>query len=470
MSRPTPQLVIWITTDHMRYDCINAHGNAAMHTPNLDFLVENGVSFEGCYNQNPLCMPSRCSFMTGLYPQQTGVTANGFTLPADFEPTVAGTFKAAGYQTAQIGKLHFQPHEHHDLDPRERNDYGFDIFWLSEESGCYQDAYMTWLLTEHPELVEEFRTPRPPSPARSAESEGRVIEAPWEASHSGWIAEMASQYLNGLSRRAARNFMHLGFYAPHPPLNPTREMFEPYADAQIPEPRITGDEWEDKPEPLKGMVKSRSDWPLERFVNYRRHFYAMVTGVDMALGRVMERLRENDMLDDTLIIFTSDHGDQCGDHGMISKGPHFYEEVTHMPWVMYWPAGFGDQPRRVEGLVEMVDMMPTLLELSGGVVPDVMMGGSYADALLSDEPVDAREDVFSYHEPGHAMLRTEKYKYLRFNSHDTEVLYDLQEDPPEVVNHADDAEYADVLNDMRLRMLGRSLHAGQSPLRRKYRY
>jgi arylsulfatase A-like enzyme len=281
---------------------------------------------------------------------------------------------------------------------------------------------------------------------------------------------MAGQYLNGLGRRASKNFMHLGFYAPHPPLNPTREMFEPYAEADLPEPRITEGEWEDKPEPLSRMLQSRSDWTRERFVDYRRYFYAMVTGVDMALGRLLDELREKDMLDNTLIIFTSDHGDQCGDHAMIAKGDHFYDEVMHVPWVMHWPAGFGHKPRRVDGLVEMVDMLPTLLELSGGVAPDVMMGRSYAEALLSGEPLDTREDVFGYSGGGHAMLRTGDYKYLRYNSHDTEVLYDLQADPGEIINCAQDAAYSETLNEMRNRMLGRALEAGESPLRRIYRY
>ncbi|MHC4502791.1 MAG: sulfatase-like hydrolase/transferase, partial [Planctomycetota bacterium] len=179
MSRPAPKNVIWITTDHMRYDCIGAHGNAAMHTPNLDFLVEHGVSFHSCFAQNPVSMPSRASFMTGLYPQQTGVTTNGHVLPADFPLVPARLFARGDYQAAQIGKLHFQEHEDSDLDPRARHDYGFDVFWIAEEAGCYEDAYMTWLRTEYPELVETFRVPRSTSPERIGEREGRVLDAPW---------------------------------------------------------------------------------------------------------------------------------------------------------------------------------------------------------------------------------------------------------------------------------------------------
>lgn len=141
MSQPRPTRVIWISSDHMRYDHIAAHGNPAMITPALDRLVEQGTGFDQCYVQNPICMPSRCSFMTGLYPQQTGITLNGQCLPADFHPTAAHAFKAGGYHTAQIGKLHLQPHDELDFDPRPRHAYGFDVLWLSEERGNYSDAY-----------------------------------------------------------------------------------------------------------------------------------------------------------------------------------------------------------------------------------------------------------------------------------------------------------------------------------------
>jgi len=465
MERPRPKWVIWITTDHMRYDCIGAHGNEVMHTPNLDRLVRQGITFDDCYAQNPLCMPSRCSFMTGLYPQQTGVTQNGNTLRPDFEPTVARTFKAGGFQTAQIGKLHFQQHEDHDLDPRARHDYGFDTLWASEESGCYNDAYMTWLYTEHPDLVEKFRVPRSTSPQRIKEREGRVVDAPWQMSHSGWVGGRTETYLS--VRHATQQFVHMGFYAPHPPLNPTTEMFKPYAGKEVPPPRCNGEEWHDKPEPLARIMRSFADWTVERFVDYRRHFYAMVTGVDLAVGSLLTFLDRTGMTDDTLICFGSDHGDMCGDHRMILKHPSFYDELMRMPWVFFWPRGFGTEGRRVSGLVEMVDQLPTLLDLAGCPVPQVMVGRSYADALLLNDPVEARQDVLAYHEPGWAMLRTAQHKYIRYG-YGQEVLYDLGEATPEVVNRA----HADpkTLASMRERMLQRTLEAGRTPQVRHFRY
>ncbi len=466
MSRPIPKRVLWISTDHMRFDCIAAHGNPAMHTPNLDRLVNQGISFENCYVQNPVCMPSRASFMTGLYPQQAGVTRNGQTLRPDFEPTVAHAFKAAGYQTVQIGKLHFQQHEDHDLDPRARHDYGFDVLWLSEEPGCYEDAYMTWLRTQRPDLVPVFRLPRSSHPDRSGEAYGRVLDAPWQFSHSGWIATLADIYLD--RRRDSRQFLHLGFYAPHPPLNPTREMFEPYANRDIPEPVWQEQEWLDKPEPLADFLQARSDWTMKEFLDYRRHFYAMVTGVDMAIGRLLDSLERNSMLEDTLIVFMSDHGDMCGDHHMIAKQGSCFDQLMRQPCVLFWPEGFGTKGRRIRELTEMVDLLPTLLGLAGGHVPDVMVGRSYAEALLRGSPIRGREDVFAYHEPPWgAMVRTASHKYIRYDR-GAEVLYDLREQPYEVTNRAKDDPA--MLQEMRERLLQRLMEASRSPQRVLWRF
>ena len=161
MPAARPRHVLWITTDHLRYDCLGANGNPAIHTPNLDRLAAGGVVLDRCYAQNPLCMPSRVSFMTGQYPCRTGVTCNGPALPEDRGPTCAQVFAAAGYETAQIGKLHLEPHDEMDLDPAGRLRYGFDFMALSEEPGCYEDAYVRWLRSEHPEHERTMRMPRP---------------------------------------------------------------------------------------------------------------------------------------------------------------------------------------------------------------------------------------------------------------------------------------------------------------------
>ncbi len=462
-----PSNVIWITTDHMRYDVLGANGHPSAFTPNLDRLFRNGVSFDNCFCQNPLCMPSRCSFMTGLYPPQTQVTNNGRDLRPDFSPTAPEVFRNAGFQTAQIGKLHFQSHEDCDLDPRPRHSYGFDVFWQAEEPGPYEDAYLKWLRGEHPGLVDLFRVPRSNSPHRIAGESCTVLNAPWQASFSGWVAEQTSRYLSGhFGQRTDNQFIHMGFYAPHPPLNPTADMFAPYKDIVIPAARIHDNEGDDKPEMLKRWLDQADPGRADE---YRRHFLAMVTGVDFAVGQLVATLTQIGALEDTLIVFSADHGDMCGDHGIYGKGHHFYDEVMHLPLALHWPRGLGTAERRVKGLFEMVDLLPTLMGLCGLPAHPAMAGKSCSEALLENREPEGRESVFAYHDPGHVMVRTEAGKYIRF-ADGGEVLYDFADREAERVNHALDPACKKQLDHMRGLAMARILEATRSPGKPMYRY
>jgi len=456
-----PKNVIWITTDHQRFDNIAAHGNDEIVTPNMDRLVEGGVSFTQAIVQSPVCMPSRCSFMTGLYPQQSGVTWNGGCLPNDFEPSVARLMSGLGYQTTQIGKLHFQPHEDHDLDPKPRNRYGFDTFYCAEEPGCYEDAYRTWLGTEYPQYKDVFQIERSSSPNRPrlnnpvGHYEGNVIDAPWQASFSGWISQMACRFLDQRHRRGRNQFMHLGFYAPHPPLNPTREMVAPYEGRPISKPDFTDAE-------VEASNLSSELWDIDRLVEYKRHFYAMTTGIDFAIGQLLEKLEALGELDDTLIILNADHGDACGDHFCLEKYYNlFYDGVVRVPLVFHWPNGIKAKGQRVDSLVELVDILPTLMELCGCPPQDQLMGRSYAAELASGCVPEGREDALTYSydlEGPQALLTTPEYKYCYAAG--CETLWDLRS--PEGEGRDVAAERPDVIAIMRQRLLVRMLEAGKS--------
>jgi arylsulfatase len=469
MAADRPRHIIWITTDHLRYDCISANGNAAIRTPNLDRLAASGVVLEHCYAQNPLCMPSRASFMTGQYPCRTGVTTNGPALPEDRGPTCAHVFGAAGYETAQIGKLHFEPHDEMDLDPAGRRRYGFNFMALSEEPGCYEDAYVRWLRSEHPDYERIMRVPRPRE--RMRKGPGRecwTVDAPAEASHAGFVASATIDYL----RYGRPSFIHAGIYAPHPPLNPPADVYALYADAEVPAPHWREGEDADKPEPLCRMLRGRRAMAPEQLRERRRYFYAMCTLLDGQVGRLVDALRERGELDDTLILFMSDHGDMDGDHHMISKQHSFYEEVMRLPVVLHWPAGL-KAGQRVGDLVEAVDLLPTLCELAGVRVPWQVQGRSIAPRLLGSDPGEPREDALAmYGSPGRplcAMLRTPELKYIRYGR-GAEVLYDLAEEPQEYTNRADDRACADRLAGVRERLLERMLDAagGGLPAHRPY--
>jgi arylsulfatase A-like enzyme len=247
-------------------------------------------------------------------------------------------------------------------------------------------------------------------------------------------------------------------------------MFEPYKNADLKSPNFQqDDESLDKPAPLCNTLRNWQKKDEKYFINYRRHFYAMVTGVDMAVGEILEMLRNRGELDDTLIVFSSDHGDMCGDHNAVSKHVSFYDELMHLPLILFWPNGLGAEPRRVSGLVEMVDLLPTLLGLCNINIPRVMAGNDYSDALLNGEDIPGREDVLAYHAPDFFMLRSNDYKYIRY-AEDKEVLYDLQQDSGETINQAGNAEYSDALNHMRYRAVGRLAAASQSCLPRYFEF
>ena len=447
-----PANVIWITTDHLRWDCLAAHGTPWMHTPHLNRLVAGGVSFERCYGQSPICMPSRCSFMTGCYPQQTGVMDNGQELPADFAPTVAHCFAAGLHFVARFGR------KHDDWCGGEAR----IVTQLSEEPGCYEDAYRTWLRGEHPDQVERFTVHRPSTPQR-LNTDGlsfRVLDAPWQCSHSGWVSTQAIRVWRGGAGNRRGQFMHMGFYATHPPLNPTREMFAPYRDIDLPDPIPPT------------STRIRRVLPPEQLRAYRRHFAAMVTGVDFAVGALLAELEARRELDDTLLVFGSDHGDLCGDHGGISKGDSFYDGIMRVPLVLHWPNGLKTPGRRIAGLTELIDVLPTLLGLCLLPIPPAMSGRDLSWPLLAGEEVPARRDAYAVHGPGHVMLRTEDWCYLRYARGEAaeEVMYHLRDDPQELTDLAAEPGYAQALAELRDRAFTRTVQATRSGRIRRMRY
>jgi arylsulfatase A-like enzyme len=465
-----PSRVIWITTDHQRFDCVAANGNPAIHTPNLDRLVKGGVSFDNVFIQHPACMPSRASFMTGLYPTQTGVTCNGMELPFTGVQTCADIFAQNGFETAQIGKLHFQCHWSHDLRLSPRHPYGFHYFMLAEEPGRYDDAYGMWLRTEHPEHAREMTMPRVFfAGPKKHEKHLVTVEAPAEFSHPGFCATQTIKYLTHCQGQP-RCFLHMGMYAPHPPFNPPKDIFARYANAALPQPEWREDETADKPDPLRRSILEYRKLGYDA-TTQRRYFYAMCTLLDSQVGRLLDFLEKRGELDDTLILFMSDHGDMLGDHSLYNKS-QYYHQVLRVPAIMHWPRGLSGG-RRVAGLVEAVDLLPTLCDLAG-VNPAVPMSGiSIADALRSGKTESLRPDVLTMHgapqQPLEGALRTAEFNYIRFGQ-GREVLFDLKRDPNEFVNCAQKDEYRPRLVEMRERLLDRILAAGRSTLPAHFPY
>jgi arylsulfatase A-like enzyme len=252
----------------------------------------------------------------------------------------------------------------------------------------------------------------------------------------------------------------VGFHHPHPPLNPTRGSLERVKDIELPPLPETLDETGDKPGRLQAMLRQYAGLSAGDLADYRLYFAAMVAELDASVGLLMDFLEQEGILVQTLVIFTADHGDMCGDHHMISKGQHFYDPVMRVPLVVHWPEGIEGAGREVSGLVEMVDLLPTTLGLAGGSIPDHLVGRNLAPCLRQGNEPEPRQDVFAYSSPGMAMVRSAQTKYIRFTDPGGgEVLYDLVRDPGEQVNVVEHPPYAESRDTMRERLMDRLLTA-----------
>jgi len=464
MRRPSrrPNILI-LHTDQQRWDTIRAAGNAAMHTPNLDRLAARGALLERCYVQNPVCMPSRASLLSGRYPSATTVTSNGIEMPQDIR-CIQHMLGDAGYFTGVIGKLHFLNHsarDHRRAHPR----YGFDHLQICDEPGCYRDAYREWVREQDPAQLDAVNCGLPPARAQweqmmrwegtvrePVEREGftpQVFAGDDRLTNACFVADRSVQFLRERGERPWMLFA--GFYHPHSPLIPPRSCVDLYEGVEIPPPVRA------EHEGIHRLLEGRSDADI---LEMRRYYYAMVSDVDRNVGRILDDLDERGMTEDTVVVFTSDHGDYMGDHGKVGKGTPGYDCIMRVPCLISYP-GEIEPGTRVGGLVEAVDLVPTLLDYAG-VVREPELQGRSMRPLLEGDASAARDSVYAeYTRPGSpswAQVRTDRWMYCA-NTAGRELLFDLEADPHELHDRFGDADLSEALAEMRLLALRRSLQA-----------
>ncbi len=464
MRKPSerPNVLI-LNTDQQRFDTIAAAGNEVMHTPNLDRLADSGALLERFYVQSPVCMPSRASLMAGQYPNSTTVTCNGPRMPEDVR-CIQHMLGDAGYFSGVIGKLHFLPHsarDHREPHPR----YGFDHLQICDEPGCYRDAYREWVRQRDPSQLDAVNCGLPPARAtweqmmrwegtvRPPEPRGdfapRVFEADDDLTNAAFVADRSVRFLR--ERGSRPFFLWAGFYHPHAPLIPPQSCIDLYDLEDIPLP--PGD-------PVVTTPRDGRELTDTELREIRRAYYAMVSDVDRNVGRVLDALDERGLRENTVVVFTSDHGDYMGEHGNFGKGTPGYDCIMRVPCLISYP-GHIEPGTRVSGFVEATDLVPTLLEYAG-VVREPSLQGRSMCALMEGDDASARESVYGeYADPGRtawAMVRTHEWFYAH-NTSGGEVLFDLRNDPHELNDVAQQTEYAAALSEMRALALTRSLDA-----------
>lgn len=453
MKRPN---ILWFTTDRQRTDTLSCNGNAFTNTPNLDRLASQGVGFRNACSQSPICSPSRASFLTGRYPRTTRLNRNSQTLPSD-EKLISKLFADAGYLCGHGGKMHLAAG-----DPRvtqwceQRGDDGYVVFdWSLHPPGPPVNAYTAWL-SEHG------------VPFKRENVEGRhyaQIGMPAEWSNPRWTGQRAINFINCSKDLDRPWFFTCNFEAPHNPFDPPAEFLQPYLDRldEIPLPRYTPGELGNKP-PFQLSDRTavwggeRTDFAYEGMTErdhrlIRAAYWALCDHVDFEIGRVLDTLRETGQLENTLVLFHSDHGEMLGDHGIYFQGAYFYPEMIGVPLIFSWPGHV--LPNSSDALVELVDLAPTLLH-AAGLDPYPGMQGKSLWPILSGkaEPHVHREDQYAeyyqaipegYQKFGGAhatCIRTKEYSFTVVHNQDLGELYDLRNDPGEVRNQWDNPDYA----------------------------
>jgi arylsulfatase len=444
-ARNAPNIVL-MTGDHLRWNHIAANGNAAIHTPRMDALAANGVSFTSCCTVGVACAPNRASLMTGRYPNAHRLMVNGIRMPED-EVTITHLLRGAGYYTGQMGKLHFWPHSgsrnHREPQPM----YGFHQMRLSDEPGCYDDAFGLWLDAQGPEVRRKARVAMP---ADRGKFDYYTFAGDEKTTHAHWVSSETARFID--ENKGRPFFVHAGFYAPHPPLNPPASMLALYKDVKLP-PRIYRDgEARDLPPIMRKAAQALADTPEATWTAYRTHFYAMVSELDRNIGRIVDSVEAAGLTDRTVFVMTADHGDYLGDHNMSGKSAIPYDGAMRVPLIFSGP-GIPRGGRSAE-LCELVDVAPTLLELAGVPLPPGNQGTSQIPVMRGGKG----KDLTYMQSPNNRILRTRQALYCYW-ANGEEVLFDLERDPNELRNIAQNPEAKGLLDEMRMRIMCKAIAA-----------
>jgi choline-sulfatase len=421
--------VLLITTDHWPAALLGCAGHPVVQTPTLDELARCGTRFTNAYAECPVCIPARRTLMTGVSPRRHRVRDMlGDPMSPDL-PTLAQTFRTAGYQCYAAGKLHVFP---------QRDRIGFDDVILCEEgrtnAGVVDDYEL--FLGDEGYAGQQFA---------HGMGNNQYVSRPWhlpEYLHvTNWLTRQMSR---AIERRdpTRPGFWYLSYTHPHPPLAPLQAYLDLYRDVEIDTP-YCGD-WAADREALPWVLESQQ--PSEaRYFNEaqvraaRRAFYALCTHIDHQLRVVIGTLREAGLLDNTIILFSSDHGDMLGNHGLWRKRA-YYENSANVPMILL--AVQGDDRVGVGQLDERIvgwqDVMPTLCDLAGVSIPDTVEGLSMAgDKQRGYLYGEVGEDVRAAR-----MIRDERYKLIYYPAGNRVQLFDLQEDPLELRDLSAQAKYS----------------------------
>lgn len=490
MDRPN---ILLITSDQQHWQTLG-HNNPRISTPALDRLAAEGTDFTRAYCASPVCSPSRSTMITGMYPSLHGCWTIGVKLAEDL-PTLGEALSAAGYATALIGKAHFQPlgstPEQSSLEchPTLRDLefwrgfhgpwYGFDHIELARNHGdehLVGQHYAIWLEEQGLSNWRDYFMPLPSEPARPHRRHS--WDLPQELHYTPWTAERSIAQIERAAQEQRPFFVWASFHDPHPPYlvpEPWASMYDP-ADMQP--GRLVPGEFEHMPPHYALTQQQKPDFSAydeSGFPNHGFHshlideellrkdiavYYGMISFMDQQIGRILERLDQLGLAQNTLVVFSTDHGHFLGQHGLTAKGAFHYEDMLRLPFLVRWP---GHVPAAVSSaaIQSLVDLAPSFLDAAGLPIPGIMQGLSQLDVWRGQqERVRSWAMVENRHQPSALHVRSyveERYKITIYRGQDYGELFDLRDDPEERHNRWDDQEYAQIKGEMMRRFLNAEL-------------
>ncbi|TFF97805.1 MAG: DUF4976 domain-containing protein [Promethearchaeota archaeon] len=476
--------VLFIITDQQRVDHLGCYGNKVLQTPHIDKIADEGVRFTNYYCNTPLCMPNRANFFTGAYPSVHGTRSNGINLNPD-EKTIADALLENGYHTVSIGKTHFNFFSHpfrrdieslEDImrwmmgnipDPFPTPYYGFEEVLLTVGHGDVMGGhYFEWLKEQDYEHLDKLKTR-----FLKLNENYYETELPEELYPTNYITDQTLKYLERYAKGEYGDkpfFLHCSYNDPHHPVCPPGKYKDIYSpkDIELPENFDDVENLLEHPFLADHIKDARFRHLLPQNVDAQtaKEFLALTYGalamIDDGVGQILAKLKELGLYENTMIIYTSDHGDLGADHGLILKGPAHYNGVLNIP--LLWRVPNKTKKGVSDSLISTIDLSKTILSLLGireRHHPEKMQGFDYSEVLL-DPNKKVRDQILIEHDEEISedkvmrlrTLVTEEYRYTLYDGlSEFGDIFNLKEDPLEINNLWNNRELRNELNNRMLR-------------------
>jgi arylsulfatase A-like enzyme len=420
--------ILWITGEGVPIHALSCYGSKLMETPNIDRIAKEGMRFENSFCTNALCAPSRATLLTGTYNHVNGQLTNEGTLPDGrpcFDPsqeTISKIFQRNGYQTGIVGKWHLA------VNP---GDVGFDYFVFKNGAGG------------------PYYSPR--GYLRNTSLGSKEIH---KENYPGYITDNMTNFaIEGMQQFKKPFFMMMQFFNDHRPFQPPHQYEHIYDDVRIQEPGTFYDDYSMRAAPAKEArmriadmpdfnppqdltERQRKQWNYQKFME---HFLGTLRAQDDNMGRLLDYLDKSGLADNTIVVYTTDHGFFLGDHGWFDKR-FMYEQAIRVPWMIRYPGHV--KPGTVsKDWVVSIDNAPTALDLAGLPIPEQMQGKSLKPVLEGNTPQDWQKSFYyhyyEFYDSEHWVLphygvRTDRYKLISYYTVNEWELFDLQKDPDEM--------------------------------------